>query len=84
MKIKDACMIINWSVVKRRSVIALCNLINNGLLSSKDQARQKFDNEERLPDYDAETKALIEVADAARNKFREVDDKLRTIDDETK
>lgn len=44
--------------------------------------RQRVDDAERMPDYDNATKALIEVAESARTRHREVDDKIRQIDDD--
>jgi hypothetical protein len=44
--------------------------------------RQRVEDTERMPDYDNATKALIEAAESARTKHREVDDKIRQISDD--
>ncbi|XP_069125960.1 glucosidase 2 subunit beta-like isoform X1 [Argopecten irradians] len=40
------------------------------------------DSDEKMPDYDDETKVLIEAADVARNSFNAADEKLKSIDRE--
>ncbi|CAG5121389.1 unnamed protein product [Candidula unifasciata] len=38
--------------------------------------------EDKMPEYDEETKRLIEVADEARRKFEDADNKLRELENE--
>jgi len=49
---------------------------------SKDDKKQTDDEDSAMPDYDEQTKQLIEAADVARGEFRSLDDKFRNIEND--
>ncbi|XP_064604900.1 glucosidase 2 subunit beta-like isoform X2 [Liolophura sinensis] len=47
-----------------------------------DDGKKEEAEEEKMPDYNEETKLLIQVADEARNNFNEADEELKKLDKE--
>lgn len=45
-------------------------------------ARRKFEDAEKRPPYDADTQALVDAANAARDDYRNAETEFRNVDDE--